>query len=328
MANSNSVLVSNTHTLEGWIIDQYVGTIFAHVVAGTNIFSDVAAAFRDLFGGRAKSYQGQLNFIQEEVVKELRTKAMHLGCNCVIGVTIDVDEISGSGKSMFMVTACGTAVVAREHPSKMSQVRKAVSMVTGYKLALEMQGRLLLEKAKDPNYCILPNDVELAIQFDLEDMIDPLLSRLEDDIQREKAVEMCTRFVTGIQSSAVNKRCYGAIWEKAILFKSGGGPVAKAISEVIANSFIVDYNAVMEMLKSDNIGVCAAGLNLARRYKEHYTLEDCTDLESILELINALYNKEQTEKRLLRKDFELLGDLRSELPLQLKVLRKHFISSD
>lgn len=81
------------------------------MVAGTNIFSDVFAGFSDIFGGRSSSYQKQLSSIYNEAIERLQYKTFQLGGNCIVGLKIDIDEISGQGKSMFMITAIGTAVL-------------------------------------------------------------------------------------------------------------------------------------------------------------------------------------------------------------------------
>ena len=79
-------------------------------MAGTNIFKDLFASVRDIVGGNSATYMSKLDEIKSQVLSQLRKKACELGCNAVIGVSIDVDEISGGGKSMLMVTASGTAV--------------------------------------------------------------------------------------------------------------------------------------------------------------------------------------------------------------------------
>ena len=73
--STQSVLVSTTPRLEGWEITEYLGVVSAHVVAGTNIFSDIAASWRDVFGGQSKSYKKQLEQINDGVVDELREEA-------------------------------------------------------------------------------------------------------------------------------------------------------------------------------------------------------------------------------------------------------------
>lgn len=105
-------VVSTTSTLEGYEIDHYLGIVSAHVVAGTDVFTDIVASFSDFFGGRSRVYKRELAAIGEEAIEELREQCDRLGANGLVGVRIDHDEISGKGKSMFMVTASGTAVVA------------------------------------------------------------------------------------------------------------------------------------------------------------------------------------------------------------------------
>ena len=111
-ASAQNILVSSTPRLHGWEIKQYHGAVSAHVVAGTNIFSDIAASWRDVFGGQSKSYKKQLKQINEAVVNELREEASQRGANALVGLKIDHDQISGQNKAMFMVTATATAVRA------------------------------------------------------------------------------------------------------------------------------------------------------------------------------------------------------------------------
>ncbi len=107
------VSVVTTSTLEGWSIEGYRGFVAAHVVTGTGLFSDLAAGFSDIFGGRSGAYQKQLASIKSEVINLLREQAIRAGANWVIGARVDFDEISGKGVQMFMVSAQGTAVRAR-----------------------------------------------------------------------------------------------------------------------------------------------------------------------------------------------------------------------
>lgn len=104
------MLVTTTSNLEGHTITEYVGVVSAHVVAGTGLFSDWAASFSDVFGGRSHSYQQQLAAIHEEATAALVKEARRRRAHAIVGVRLDADEISGKGKSMLMVTATGTAV--------------------------------------------------------------------------------------------------------------------------------------------------------------------------------------------------------------------------
>ena len=111
MSNQKQILVTTTSSIEGKQIKEYIKPISAHIVAGTNMFSDFFASFSDVFGGRSGTYQRQLQSLYNEAIDRLKTSAFELGANCIVGLKIDMDEISGKGKSMFMLTAIGTAVI-------------------------------------------------------------------------------------------------------------------------------------------------------------------------------------------------------------------------
>lgn len=105
------MIITTTNTVEKHNVVQYIGIVNANVVLGTNFFSDFAAALTDTWGGRSGTYPNKLKLIYKDVMNELEGKARELDANAILGLHIDFDEISGGGKSMFMVSASGTAVV-------------------------------------------------------------------------------------------------------------------------------------------------------------------------------------------------------------------------
>lgn len=104
------MIITTTNSLEGYSVRRYISVVNANVVIGTNIFSDIVASLTDVFGGRSDSYKSKLTNIYDEVMKELTDKASSCQADAILGLHIDFDEISGGGKSMFMVSASGTAV--------------------------------------------------------------------------------------------------------------------------------------------------------------------------------------------------------------------------
>lgn len=111
MANQKDVLVLTTSTVEGIKIKKHLKPVSAHLVAGTNLFSDFLGGMTDVLGGRSNSYQKQLAALYNEAIEKIKHSTHEIGGNCVLGLKIDLDEISGKGKSMFMLTAVGTAVI-------------------------------------------------------------------------------------------------------------------------------------------------------------------------------------------------------------------------
>ena len=104
------IIITTTNAINGVEIDKYLGLVTSNLVIGTNIFSDFVASFSDFFGGMSGTYRNQLDVLYQRAISDLTSKAKKLRANAILGVKIDFDEISGQGKSMFMVSITGTAV--------------------------------------------------------------------------------------------------------------------------------------------------------------------------------------------------------------------------
>lgn len=91
-------------------IVQRLGIVTAECAFGMNLFKDIFAVGRDIFGGRSASIQTALKDARNTALDELRLEASKLGANAVIAVDLDYSEISGGGKSMLFLVATGTAV--------------------------------------------------------------------------------------------------------------------------------------------------------------------------------------------------------------------------
>ncbi len=102
--------LTTTPSIEGHRIVQYCPIVSAEVIFGTNVFRDIAASWRDFFGGRTRSYETVLREAKETVLNELAQKAMAVGANAVVGVKFNYETVGQSG-SMLMVVATGTSVV-------------------------------------------------------------------------------------------------------------------------------------------------------------------------------------------------------------------------
>lgn len=104
------MIITTTPSVEGRKITEYKGIVFGEVVSGVNFVKDIAASFRNFFGGRSESYENELIEARENAIREMGQRAEALGANAVVGVDIDY-EVLGADNGMLMVTASGTAVV-------------------------------------------------------------------------------------------------------------------------------------------------------------------------------------------------------------------------
>ena len=74
---------------------------------GANTFKNVGAGMRNIFGGRAKSYENELASGVSDAPAEMEHQAAQLGADAAVGVDIDYETV---GSNMLMVSASGTAV--------------------------------------------------------------------------------------------------------------------------------------------------------------------------------------------------------------------------
>ncbi len=103
------MILSTTHSLEGKNITKYHGLVSGEAILGANIFKDFFAGIRDIVGGRSAAYEQELRKAKEIAVAEMQAQAAAMGANAVVGIDLDYETI-GSGGSMLMVSASGTAV--------------------------------------------------------------------------------------------------------------------------------------------------------------------------------------------------------------------------
>jgi len=110
---TETMLVTTTPTVEGRKIVKYIGLVTGETIIGANIFKDLFAGITDIVGGRSSSYERVLREGKDTAVNEMQQYAAALGANAIVGVDLDYETV-GSGGSMLMVSANGTAVILED----------------------------------------------------------------------------------------------------------------------------------------------------------------------------------------------------------------------
>lgn len=80
------MIITTTPTIQNHNIAEYKGIVFSEVISGVNALKDLAASFRDVFGGRSQSYEDELLKARKEALTELEQRARELGANAIVGV--------------------------------------------------------------------------------------------------------------------------------------------------------------------------------------------------------------------------------------------------
>ena len=104
------MIVTTTPNIEGQKVIKYLGLVSGEAIIGANIVKDFFAGIRDIVGGRSGAYEEGLREAKEIALREMQEQAARLGANAILSIDLDYETL-GSGGSMLMVTACGTAVV-------------------------------------------------------------------------------------------------------------------------------------------------------------------------------------------------------------------------
>jgi len=106
---AKDIILTTEGVLSGYDVTERIEVITAECVFGMNMFRDMFAGVRDIFGGRSSAAQKVLRESRRVCLTELRREALITGANAVIGIDLAYNEISGDGKSMLFLVASGTA---------------------------------------------------------------------------------------------------------------------------------------------------------------------------------------------------------------------------
>lgn len=307
MANPKDVLVLTTSSIEGLKVKQYLKPVSAHIVAGTNLFNDFLGGISDVFGGRSQTYQKQLVSIYNEAIERIQHAAYEIGANCIVGLSIDMDEISGKGKSMFMLTAIGTAVVLeKEIGEKLNLPGKEEKLenVSVERIDNLRNKRVILKKAND-NTLNLNDEVWNFITANQIDEVFPFLlekfteSMAKDNIQPGSSEIFSNQFISYLDALPEDKKLdllYNTIMNEK------NEQLASGISIIIEKMNIYDFTRCMSLLKNENFQVQKRGLRIATYDKAYYNKQDKLDLQAILEFVSITFLEKgtrSTKKQLL-----------------------------
>lgn len=144
------MIVTTTNSIEGREISRYNDPIAANVVIGTNIFSDIGASYVDFFGGRSTSYEKKMQEMYKRVTETLKQRAQAIRADAIIELGVDIDDISGKGSQLFMITAVGTPVHLKE--AIRAPIEKRDDVLDGELIRQKVTADIILENYKSTDF--------------------------------------------------------------------------------------------------------------------------------------------------------------------------------
>ena len=275
------ILVTTTASLDGWTIKRYLGVVSGHVVAGTGFFSDLFASFTDVFGGRSQSYQRQLHAINSEVIDLLVQKASQLGANCIVGMRIDHDEISGQGKAMFMVTAQGTAVFAQPDGALDVEAPQCPETISGAALRIRTKRLQLIREAEAGKLRLEEDTLRFLCENRLTEFAPFLVTRLKGLISASTPSAEETQFVEGAKtyfSAMPGSEVASTLYELA-------GEGSSFAVDLIREMDLLDYQEVANLLVSGDARKARRALSVLTADRPAYSRADIEPLSQLIELV-------------------------------------------
>lgn len=301
MRNPKDILVTTTEKIDGIEIIQYIKPISAHVVTGTGFFSDFAASFSDVFGGRSQSYQKQLSSIYNEAVETLKRTAYENGANCIVGLRVDSDEISGKGKSMFMITAVGTAVVIESIKNKKTEKKEKAESISTERMIEERQRRLLIQLAKNNKLVLDDKTWEFISENNVHEIAEEVFTKAKanyDAYFDEEKTRIYQKLLTYLYS--LDEKIRIEILYKQIIEKKAISINSKfflLIKELMA----YDESKLKMYLSDNDSDIRGKALQIITYDKPFYTIEDIKTFQDYIEIIKHNFPKYEiaSQKKLL-----------------------------
>ena len=278
------MITTTTSTIPNTEITEILSVVHNRVVLGTNLLSDIGAGLSDIFGGSNTTYEKKLAEITNQVIEGLKEKGKKIKADALIDLKIDVDEISGGSKSMFMVTAIATAV-------KLSKQMTQIDTISIDNINNNITKNRILQKINDGSFYPGADWVEqYLINNPLPEAFEPYLNwvYLKDPSNWQI-----------IFSAYIGNLNKGDLFDKTIanFSKENRTAYENTALSIIFEKCIVDYSKILQILSNneerEKQRLC---LNFLYHYNKFYTNADFELVKMILEKIKEVFPKLSTEE--------------------------------
>jgi uncharacterized protein YbjQ (UPF0145 family) len=285
------MITTTTSIIPNTEITEILSVVHNRVVLGTNLFSDISASFSDFFGGNNSAYEKRLSEITDEVIEGLTKKALKLKADALIDLKIDVDEISGGSKSMFMVTAIATAVLLKSDITNNNKLRNS-EIISFKEINISILKSRVIKMAKEGNF-------NLNVQW-VADFVsnNELIEIFESYINYLRRISNKLDTPTVPENWKIHFDEYISQFESVDLFdntlkyfsKDSRSDMDFEILKVIFKRLVVDYNKIFNIFNIDgSIYEKQLCLNILLLHNETYTKVDFTNIKLIVEKLKLIY---------------------------------------
>jgi uncharacterized protein YbjQ (UPF0145 family) len=248
------------------------------------LVTEFFAGFSDVFGGRSRAIRNRLGEIQREAIAELRAKAASSGENWIVGLRVDMDEVSGKSTMMFMVTATGTAVLAERAPGAEEVVVR--SALSAEEVELE-QERRRLASITDLEPWFTGNRLGGLVEKRIPSLAPVFLNwAREQDTEEDreinsKRLEWAVAYFATLDAGDATEVLYANAVIPPI-------PAPMCETEIMVRLRILDFDKTLDLLKSGDARRRWWGLQTLSAKKAFYRRDDLDAVDRIVAAIERM----------------------------------------
>ncbi len=101
------MLITNIEYIPNREIVEHFGVVSGSTVRAKHIGRDIAASFKNVFGGELKGYTELLSESREEAINRMKEQAKSLGANAILNVRFSTSSVAAGAAELYVY---GTAV--------------------------------------------------------------------------------------------------------------------------------------------------------------------------------------------------------------------------
>lgn len=105
------MLLSNLEIVPGRKVKEHLGLVQGSTVRAKHVGRDIAASFKNVFGGELKGYTDLLNDARQEAMDRMAEQAQAIGANAVLNVRFSTSSLTQGAAELFVY---GSAVILED----------------------------------------------------------------------------------------------------------------------------------------------------------------------------------------------------------------------
>jgi uncharacterized protein YbjQ (UPF0145 family) len=102
------MMISNLEAVPGRRVREHLGLVSGSTVRAKHVGRDIAASFKNVFGGELKGYTELLNQSRQEAIERMQAQAQAIGANAILNVRFSTSSVAQGAAELFVY---GTAVI-------------------------------------------------------------------------------------------------------------------------------------------------------------------------------------------------------------------------